>query len=90
MILFQRVRPESGAGDRPAYMSGGKNAYTLSLLPAETAALATVVPAINNGTSLAQELSRRAPASRQIRQLGRCVFFSSFETAEREKRVSSW
>jgi len=34
--------------------------YLLQLVPAESASLSTVVPAINNGTSLAQELSRYA------------------------------
>mmetsp|Transcript_9487 Transcript_9487/g.30302 ORF Transcript_9487/g.30302 Transcript_9487/m.30302 type:complete len:772 (+) Transcript_9487:444-2759(+) len=34
--------------------------FTIELVPAQEAALSTVVPAINNGTSLAQELSRYA------------------------------
>lgn len=34
--------------------------YSIELVPAQDAALTTVVPAINNGTSLAQELSRYA------------------------------
>lgn len=37
-----------------------KVAHSLQLVPAKDAALSTVVPAINNGTSLAQELSRYA------------------------------
>mmetsp|Transcript_18118 Transcript_18118/g.55195 ORF Transcript_18118/g.55195 Transcript_18118/m.55195 type:complete len:375 (-) Transcript_18118:625-1749(-) len=37
-----------------------KAAHSLQLVPAKDAALSTVVPAINNGTSLAQELSRYA------------------------------
>ncbi|KAJ1453253.1 hypothetical protein M885DRAFT_485770 [Pelagophyceae sp. CCMP2097] len=39
---------------------GTKGQYTLDLLEAQEAALSTVVPAINSGTSLAQELSRYA------------------------------
>jgi E3 ubiquitin-protein ligase NEDD4 len=37
-----------------------KATHSLQLIPAANAALSTVVPAINNGTSLAQELSRYA------------------------------
>ena len=37
-----------------------KGGYTIELMPAQDAVLATVVPSINNGTSLAQELSRYA------------------------------
>lgn len=40
--------------------SSSKATHSLQLVPARDAALSTVVPAINNGTSLAQELSRYA------------------------------
>jgi hypothetical protein len=40
--------------------SSSPTSYLLQLVPAESASLSTVVPAINNGTSLAQELSRYA------------------------------
>lgn len=40
--------------------STSKATHSLQLVPAKDAALSTVVPAINNGTSLAQELSRYA------------------------------
>jgi len=40
--------------------SSSKATHSLQLVPARDAALFTVVPAINNGTSLAQELSRYA------------------------------
>lgn len=40
--------------------SASKTTHSLQLVPAKDAALSTVVPAINNGTSLAQELSRYA------------------------------
>jgi len=43
-------------------VNGGstKAAHSLRLVPAKEAALSTVVPTINNGTSLAQELARYA------------------------------
>merc|ERR1711871_1346797 len=40
--------------------SSSKAAHSLRLVPAKEAALSTVVPSINNGTSLAQELARYA------------------------------
>mmetsp|Transcript_6152 Transcript_6152/g.19456 ORF Transcript_6152/g.19456 Transcript_6152/m.19456 type:complete len:732 (-) Transcript_6152:438-2633(-) len=40
--------------------TSAKATHSLQLVPAKNAALCTVVPAINNGTSLAQELSRYA------------------------------
>ena len=40
--------------------SKSKVDHSLQLVPAKEASLSTVVPAINNGTSLAQELSRYA------------------------------
>jgi len=45
---------------RSSTTGGTQQVAHLLLVPAEDAALSTVVPAINNGTSLAQELSRYA------------------------------
>ena len=53
-IAFVKLRSSATVSSK------SKVDHSLQLVPAKEASLSTVVPAINNGTSLAQELSRYA------------------------------
>ena len=57
---FERIAFVRELRSSATVSSKSKVDHSLQLVPAKEASLSTVVPAINNGTSLAQELSRYA------------------------------